>query len=208
MFDLATRPQPHASITALVAVPFDLRLARPAPASSYPYTTLVTASATPEAGVEMLQTYAMALEGGLATAVILSLFTDRRAGPDDALPAGVTDRRGWVGDEFMPVADTSVGISAGSDAWGSLLWLLHHGKATVDVLERARFAAQEALAWLVRDGIASRVDVTVLWVPGTGGARGGAPDRLAIRPTIWQPAQVRPVYDVLWGTSVERWATA
>lgn len=208
MFDLATRPQPQASIAALVRVPFDLRLAPPAPASSYPYTELVTDTALPEAGVQMLATYALALEGGLATAVIVSLFTDRRAGPDDALPPGVTDRRGWVGDEFMPPADTSVGTTRGSDAWGSLLWLLLQGKATVDVLERARFAAQEALAWLVRDGIASRVDVTAQWVPGTGGARGGAPDRLAIRPTIWQPDQVRPVYDVLWGTSVERWATA
>lgn len=207
MFDLATRTQPMASLPALVGVPFDLRLTPPTPASSYPYTTLATADAVPTPGVEVLQTYALALEGGLATAVILSLFTDRRAGVDDALPHGQTDRRGWVGDEFMAPADTAVGLT-GRDPWGSLLWLLLQGKTTDDIPARAQFAAREALDWLVRDGIASRVDVVALWVAGTSGPRAGATDRLAIRPTIWQPDQVRPVYDVLWGTSVERWASA
>lgn len=202
MFDLATRLQPNtASIAALVGVPFDLRLTPPEPARAYPYTSLINDTGAPQPGVEVLATYAIALEGGLATAVIDSLFTDARAGADDALPLGQTDRRGWVGDEFMRAAGATG--PDGADAWGSLLWLLYFTKATDNIPERARFAAQEALAWLVRDGIASRVDVTAQWVAGGSGAR----DRLAIRPTIWQPGQVRPVYDVLWGTSVERWAS-
>lgn len=205
MFDLATRQQPDlASMAALVSVPFDLRLAPPAPAAAYPYTTLVTSTALPESGVDMLATYALALEGGLATAVTLSLFTDARAGIDDALPLRQADRRGWVGDEFMAAPDTALAPDATADRWGSLLWLLYQSKATDDVLERARFAAQEALAWLVRDGIASRVDVSANWVT----SRSGRADRLAIRPTIWQPDQVAPVYDVLWGTSIERWVSA
>ena len=196
MFDLATRLQPHAdNLVALAGVPFDLRLTPPEPARSYPFTTLVNSTASPTPGAEVLATYALALEGGLATAVTLSLFTDRRAGPDDTLPARQTDRRGWVGDEFMPQAD-------GADPWGSALWLIYTGKATGDVLELARFAAREALAWLLRDGIAGRVDVAAQWVAGAGQQL----QRLAIRPTIWQPDQVRPVYDVLWGTSIQRWA--
>lgn len=197
MFDLATRLQPDAnSLVALAGVPFDLRLTPPEPARSYPFTSLVNAEASLTPGAEVLATYALALEGGLATAVTLSLFTDRRAGPDDTLPARQTDRRGWVGDEFMPQAD-------GADAWGSALWLIYTGKATGDVLALARFAASEALAWLLRDGIASRVDVAAEWV---GGSSGQQLQRLAVRPTIWQPDQGRPVYDVLWGTSIQRWA--
>lgn len=197
MFDLATRLQPDASsLVALAGVPFDLRLTPPEPTRSYPYTDLVTDTGALVPGSEVLATYALALEGGLATAVTLSLFTDRRAGPDDALPPRQSDRRGWVGDEYMPQAE-------GSDAWGSALWLIYTGKATGDVLELARFAAREALAWLLRDGIAGRVDVAAQWVAATGGQ---TMQRLAIRPTIWQPDQVRPVYDVLWGTSIQRWA--
>lgn len=201
MFDLATRLQPDtASLSALAGVPFDLRLAPPAAPSSYPFTNLVNSTGGPLQGAELLATYALALEGGLATAVILSLFTDARAGADDTLPLRQANRRGWVGDEYMRAADAGAG-AGGADPWGSLLWLHYTGKATADVLERARFAAQEALAWLMRDGIASRVDVATQWV-------GPRADRLAIRPTIWQPAQVRPVYDVLWGTSIQRWASA
>jgi phage gp46-like protein len=196
MFDLATRPQPEARIAALAGVPFDLRLAPPAAAAAYPYLALITDTGAPVPGVEVLATYAVALEGGLATAVILSLFTDARAGADDTLPHGQTDRRGWAGDEFMPAA-------TGQDAWGSLLWLLYAGKVTPDIPERARYYAAAALDWLVRDGIASRVDVAATWVRGASGIA----DRLAIRPTIWQPGQVSPVYDVLWGTGLTRWQT-
>ena len=210
MFDLATRLQPSStSIAALVAVPFDLRLTPPAPASAYPYTAFVTPTAVPSAGVDMLASYALALEGGLATAVILSLFTDRRAGIDDTLPLRQTDRRGWVGDEFVGAGiGSSSGSSLGSsssDAWGSGLWLLAAGKATANVLELARFSAREALAWLLRDGIASRIDCTAQFVASGPDRR---LERLAIRPTIWQPQQVSAVYDVLWGTSLQRWASA
>lgn len=194
MFDLATRAQLLAANTARVAgVPFDLRLVPPTPPQSYPYTDYVTPSAVPAPGTEVLATYALQLEGTLATAVILSLFTDARASIDDALPLRQADRRGWVGDEYM----------SPGDRWGSLLWLLQATKVTDDVPERARFAAQEALAWLVREGIASRVDVVAFWTDAAAGLQ-----RLAVRPTIWQPGQVSPVYDVLWGTTLQRWSEA
>ena len=42
-------------------------------------------------------------EQGLASAVIISLFTDRRASVDDRLPDfNSTDRKGWWGDLAKP----------------------------------------------------------------------------------------------------------
>lgn len=193
MFDLATLPQSaYGSSAAVLGTPFDLRLG-PAQAPAYlHYTDYVNATGTAQPGVELLASYCLALEDTLNTAVIISLFTDRRAGRDDVLPLHQADRRGWVGDDFMRSQnDPQV------DAWGSHLWLYYSGKASDNVLERARFAAQEALAWMVRDGIAQRIDVATQWV-------GERRDRLAVRPTIYKPAQVQPVYDVLWGTSIAR----
>ena len=195
MFDVATRPQPNTVDAASVfGVPFDWRLVTPGPAVSYPWKDFVQPSGVPVVYADVLATYSVELEDTLQTAVIISLFTDRRAGPDDKLPAGDTDRRGWVGDEF-----TSDDFDARADPWGSLLWTCYGGKTSQELLERARFAASEALQWMVRDGVASRVDVTSLWV-------GARQDRLAVRPSIYKPDQVRPVYDVLWGTTIRRLA--
>lgn len=192
MFDLATLPQPNRTDAAvLVGVPFDWRLTKPAAPSDYRFTDYSNHYEPAASYTEALATYALALENTLNTAVILSLFTDRRAGRDDRLPFNATDRRGWLGEEF-------VGGDTGDDPWGSSLWLLP-GKATDDVLEHARFAAREALAWLLRDGIVSRIEVEAQWV-------GERADRLAVRPTLYKPGQLQPVYDVLWGTSVRRWS--
>jgi phage gp46-like protein len=184
MFDIATRTPKTGSL------PFDLQLLQPLPAADYPWHDFSQPSGRPVSYAERLQTFAIALEPTLQTAIILSLFTDRRAGADDVLPAGATDRRGWVGEAFV----------GDGKAWGSHLWLLYVGKSTADVLERARFAAQEALAWMVDAGVASRVVVTAEWVAGTNG------ERMAIRPQIYQGADAAPVYDVLWGVSLQRGA--
>ena len=195
MFDLATRPQPQAADAASVfGVPFDLRLVSPGAAQTYPWQDFAQPNGVPVLYADVLATYALELEDTLQTAIILSLFTDRRAGDDDKLPLNQTDRRGWVGEEFA-----SADFDDRPDAWGSRLWLVYATKRVDDVLEAARFAAQEALDWLVRDGIADRVVVTTQWV----GERG---DRLAVRPTIYQARQTRPVYDVLWGTSIQKLA--
>ena len=39
-------------------------------------------------------------DGGLETAVLMSLFLDRRANDDDELPDGESDPRGYWGDAF------------------------------------------------------------------------------------------------------------
>ncbi|MCG5260374.1 phage tail protein [Cupriavidus gilardii] len=145
---------------------------------------------------EALEIRALELDDSLCTAVILSLFCDRRAGPDVTLPLNQTDRRGWCGDEFVGTADSDAPRDL-VDQWGSHLWLCYITKANVDELERARFAAWEALQWMVRTGAASRVDVEAVWT-------GPAEDRLAVRPQIWQADSARPVYDVLWATTLRR----
>lgn len=92
----------------------------------------------------------LALDGGLETAVLLSLFTDRRAEEGDPLPTGEQDRRGWYGDA-LPVVD--------GDRIGSRLWLISREKQTPSVLSRIEAYAREALAWLVEDQVASKVAV-------------------------------------------------
>ncbi|KAB7624314.1 phage GP46 family protein [Alkalilimnicola sp. S0819] len=99
----------------------------------------------------------LALEGGsletdagLQTAVILSLFTDRRAEPDDELPGDQADRRGWWADAYAQAA---------GDRIGSRLWLLAREKQLQSVVNRAREYAEEALQWLLEDSVATRVEV-------------------------------------------------
>lgn len=92
---------------------------------------------------------------GLQTAVIVSLFTDRRANDDDALPGNDTDKRGWWADAW-PEIDR--------DRIGSRLWLLWREKQTPATASRAREYAQEALEWLTEDGIASSVTVSAEWL--------------------------------------------
>jgi phage gp46-like protein len=90
-------------------------------------------------------------DDGLETAVIISLFTDRRAAEDDVLPGMDGDRRGWWADAYPAVQ---------GDLIGSRLWLLAREKQIPQTLARAREYAIEALQWLVEDGIAASVDVT------------------------------------------------
>lgn len=87
----------------------------------------------------------------LVRAVMISLFTWRRANPDDDLPDGGS-RMGWWGDGFPVVAN---------DRIGSRLWLLSRAKIVPETLTRAKAYAEEALQWLVDDGVAARVLVEV-----------------------------------------------
>lgn len=91
------------------------------------------------------------LDDGLQTSILISLFSDRRARPDDTLPGGDGDRRGWWADAYPAIE---------GDQIGSRLWLLSREKELAEPLRRAKEYAEEALAWLVVDGIAARVEVT------------------------------------------------
>lgn len=80
-------------------------------------------------------------EKNLVRTVVISLFTWRRAGPDD--PIDDEERYGWWGDSFPRVAD---------DRIGSRLWLLRRVKLTERTQRDAEFYAAEALRWLIDDG--------------------------------------------------------
>ena len=86
----------------------------------------------------------------IVTSVLISLFTDRVATPDDTVPDAtrrLRDPRGWWADESI----------------GSRLWLIDRAKRTPATLQRAQAYIVEALQWLVDDGVASRIEVTTEW---------------------------------------------
>lgn len=84
----------------------------------------------------------------LVRAVIISLFTWRRANADD-VTEGI--KMGYWGDKVEPPSP--------DDKIGSRLWLLSREKLLPQTFNRAREYATEALKWLLDDGVASRVDV-------------------------------------------------
>lgn len=121
-------------------------------------------------------------DGGLETAVMLSLFTDRRSETGDPLPAGQIDRRGWWADA-TPVVE--------GDLFGSRLWLLEREIESQAVVDRAVTYAREALQWLLDDKVASSIDVSAQ-VPRRG--------MLGLTVKIYRPAMdpVEYHYDHVW----------
>ncbi len=96
-------------------------------------------------------------EGGLTSAVLVSLFTDGRAPDDVTLLDGSGDRRGWWADTYQP------------SNIGSLLWLLARAKKTSDtsLLRRAENYCQAALQWLLDDGVAKTITSIARWITAT-----------------------------------------
>lgn len=105
----------------------------------------------------------LAGDDGLYTAVTISLFTDRLASPDDLLPSTDGDRRGWWGDAYLPMT-----ADGDADRIGSRLWLLIRAKQIPETAQLARAYCQEALAWLVDDGVAAEIDVPLPSFPRMG----------------------------------------
>lgn len=94
----------------------------------------------------------LTIEEGLETAILVSLFTDRRAGDDDALLDPDSDsRRGWWGDLVSPVEER--------DRLGSRLWLLDRSKVTQEVVNAAKNYIEEALEWMLIDKVAVKIEV-------------------------------------------------
>lgn len=120
-------------------------------------------------------------EGGLRTAIIISLATDARALADDKLPPD--GRRGgfW--------ADSLRLDGAAADTTGSRLWLLENEKQVQRVLVRARAMAEQALKWLVDDGVAQTVAVVTSF-PALG--------QLLIAVTLNRGTASQQQFDIIW----------
>lgn len=116
------------------------------------------------------------LEGDdLETAILISLFTDRLARSDDAIDGD--DRRGWWGD-------------TGSEyPIGSRLWLLRREKLTTKVALKAEDYANEALAWLVDDGVVTAISINAQIV---------FPKRINLIINYQQPAKAQASVKFSW----------
>lgn len=97
----------------------------------------------------------LAPDASLASAVLLSLTCDRLAQPHEV--ARGEDRRGWWADAF----------AEDGDQFGSRLWLLAREKQLPSTVQRCKAYIEEALQWMIDDGLVRAMTVTV-FVPRMG----------------------------------------
>lgn len=89
---------------------------------------------------------------GMDSALLISLFTDRRANPDEV--ADPMLRRGWCGSQNTPNQQGNV---------GSGIWL--YEQCRLDVEEAIRMEAYQCLNWMVFDNLAKETDVKITTDP-------------------------------------------
>ena len=92
-------------------------------------------------------------DGGLETAVIISLFTNRRV-TEEQLPDLEEDQQGCWGDLLSDIDNDEI---------GSRLWTLDRSKTVTETLRLFEDYVREALEWLVEDGIAESVLVEAFY---------------------------------------------
>ena len=113
----------------------------------------------------------------LTRAVVISLFTWRRAESDD----NVEMPMGWWGDSWPMVQN---------DRYGSRLWQLERSTLTNALVNTVRDYINEALRWLIDDGVVSRIDLDI--------QRTGI-NELGNRITLWRrDGPVTISFDDLW----------
>jgi len=121
----------------------------------------------------------LAAGNDLAAAVLVSLFTDRRAAEDFVPTDRTTDLRGWWGDTYS------------GDQIGSRLWQYERAKKSdgAALLLSVQQAARDALDWLITDGVARTVDVQAGWLN---------PTTIALAIQISQPDGSRAGFQFSW----------
>lgn len=115
----------------------------------------------------------------LETAVVLSLFTNRRARSTDGVPEG-NDLQGYWADAYPLVENFK---------WGSRLWTLARAKDLPSLPQIAKGMCEEALAWMVEDGVVEEVILTVERV---------RPGVLGIEVTLKKPDEIAPQFIGHW----------
>ena len=88
----------------------------------------------------------LAIDDGLETSLISSLFSDRRA--DESQVFQPERRRGWIGD----LVSTTPGY-----LFGSHIWLLEQSRLTQTTLNDIEDYAKKALQWMVDGGFAINI---------------------------------------------------
>ena len=86
----------------------------------------------------------------LVRSVIISLFSWARSRDDDEVEGG---RRNGIWGATYEDDPTTV--------TGSRLWLLSREKITTETLQKCKDYAEQALAWLVKESVADKVEVAV-----------------------------------------------
>jgi len=119
-------------------------------------------------------------DDSLETAVLISLFTRGRARPGDVLPEPLGNRGGYWGDSYPDVP---------GDQMGSRLWLLSRSIASQEVVNQAQVYSQEALDWMVVDGVARSV---------VAETERRAEDVLAFKVSIEKPTDVASRWQGAW----------
>ncbi len=89
-------------------------------------------------------------EEGIGTAVLMSLFTDRRADESDEIDN--EDKKGWWGDLVAEVE---------GDLIGSKIYQLMRSKSTPDIEVKLKQFIFEALEWMIEDGVVVENGITV-----------------------------------------------
>lgn len=107
----------------------------------------------------------------LSTAVLLSIFTYRRAADAEINPAATFQGGSWQ-DTYL------------QDLQGSRLWLLRRKSATQANLLLAQTYIQEALQWMLDDGVASKIEVAT--------QRGNSIAQLQFTVNIYRPGDKSP----------------
>ncbi len=119
----------------------------------------------------------------LETAAYLSLFCDAPARDTDPIPEG-HPRGGWWGDAYAEEE---------GDVWGSRLWTLRRHPMTDATPGLAIEMIEDALAWMVQDGIAESIT-------GIAEVYAKASNTLAIGAQIRRPGEIAPRFVGLWNS--------
>lgn len=120
----------------------------------------------------------LSADQGLETSILISLFTDGRAGIEE-LPSGQSSRRGWWGDMFPDVDNDEI---------GSKLWTIDNKKQLLQNLPIRETIIKSSLNWMITDNVASEIQVVSDY-----------PDRGIVRDSIniTRPGGISR-FDLLW----------
>jgi len=134
-------------------------------------------------------TQSLETDESLQTRVLISLLTWTSADPDDPVPDS-TDLKGWWGDSYTDVKGRKL---------GSKLWIVQTMPATQETLQLARKYAEEALQWMIDDGLADSITVDELEIQ----ERAGGVKVLAGRIGIQRPGNLALAFVRIWDVTLQ-----